>query len=285
MARRSSHALAVELAAGVRQLRRRYRKRLARCQKEFTETTVHELRIETRRMLALLDLLRELDLGDELKRLRKIFKRRLDAFDPLRDAHVQLQMLKPLWRRFPEARDLDRWLRRQEKECSRELRHDVKAVRQRRLERRLQSLEKELRGVELRPPQVNAVVDQAFVAVERLRGKLRRHHPASIHRLRVAFKRFRYTCELLATLLPGLTRKRLRAMRDFQGRAGRIQDLTVLRRTLAQTAKGDPFARGELDTLDQHLRQEQQSLIDTFVQSLDALEDFHPDRLRTRPTA
>ena len=102
--------LARHLAESVRAARRRYRKRLARCQDKFSENAVHELRIETRRILALLDLLEALRCAAPLKKLRKTFKRRLDAFDDLRDTHVQQVLLKPLWKDFPEARPLKKHL-------------------------------------------------------------------------------------------------------------------------------------------------------------------------------
>src|SRR5215510_8859246 len=94
--------LAVHLAGSVRAARRRYRKRLVRCQKKFSESAVHELRVEARRILALLDLLDAVHFGDSLRKLAKNFKRRLDAFDDLRDTHVQRRLLQPLWRDFPE---------------------------------------------------------------------------------------------------------------------------------------------------------------------------------------
>ena len=101
MSKSTPAALAAHLTGSVRTMRRRYRKRLDRAQKKFSETAVHDLRIETRRMLALLDLLDALRVGEGLKKTRKIFKQRLDAFDRLRDTHVQLSLLKPLWRDFP----------------------------------------------------------------------------------------------------------------------------------------------------------------------------------------
>ena len=45
--------LAIHLAESVRSARRRYRKRLARCQEKFSEKAVHDLRIDTRRILSL----------------------------------------------------------------------------------------------------------------------------------------------------------------------------------------------------------------------------------------
>ena len=52
--------------------------------------------------------------------------------------------LKSLWRRFPEAREWDFWLRRREQTIIRRLRRKIKATRQGRWERRLKSLEKRL---------------------------------------------------------------------------------------------------------------------------------------------
>src|SRR6185436_17907080 len=95
--------LAAHLAGSIRTMRRRYRKRLACCQEAFSETSVHDLRIETRRVLAMLDLMRALHFQDSLKKTRRIFKKRLDTFDELRDTQVQLLLLKPLRRDFPEA--------------------------------------------------------------------------------------------------------------------------------------------------------------------------------------
>jgi hypothetical protein len=57
MQTRLSTGLALHLAERARALRRRYRKRLERCRKRYSESAVHELRIDTRRLLTLLDLL------------------------------------------------------------------------------------------------------------------------------------------------------------------------------------------------------------------------------------
>ena len=102
---------------------------------------MQDLRIETRRLLAMLDLLDALRVGDSLKKTRKEFKKRLDAFDELRDTHVQLSLLKPLCRDFPEAREFDLLLLGREKDLISQLHHDIEAVKQARLERRLKALE------------------------------------------------------------------------------------------------------------------------------------------------
>ena len=79
MAARSAASLAASLAIRLKAERRRYRKRLERCQRKFSESAVHELRVETRRLLALLDLMCALHNPGSLRKARKLFKERLDA--------------------------------------------------------------------------------------------------------------------------------------------------------------------------------------------------------------
>jgi hypothetical protein len=131
--------LATHLADSVRLARGCYRKRLARCQKKFSEKAVHALRTETRRILALLGLLEDLRPGEPLKKLRKTFKKRLDAFDDLRDTHVQLVLLKPLWCDFPEARELKKRLCKCEKRLVSELSREIQTTKSGKLNRHLKN--------------------------------------------------------------------------------------------------------------------------------------------------
>lgn len=281
-------ALAAHLAEGVWKLRRRYHKRLERCQRKFSETAVHDLRIETRRLLAMLDLLRALDFDDAVRKPRKALKRRLDAFDDLRDTHVCLALLKPLWRELPEARALDPLWRRRERELIERLQRKIKATKQARLQKRLKGLEKALRVMAPKTRRregqalVLAVLREAFGRVVELRQRIQRRDTRTIHRTRVAFKRFRYMCESLPPLLPGLTQEQLEQMRAFQTRMGNIQDLEVL--LAAVTAATDdgqvlPEVARRLRAL---LRRRRRDAIDQFLDAADELFTFDPLRL-TRP--
>jgi CHAD domain-containing protein len=285
---KSSTALARHLAKSVRTMRRRYRKRLARCQENFSEAAVHNLRIQTRRMLALLDLLGALQIRDGMKKMRKVFKQRLDAFDRLRDTQVQLSLLRPLWRDFPETRNLDIWLRRRERRFILDLRHTIKAIRRRRIERRLKDLEKLLRKTARagKSPMIKALaaaaLTDAYARVLALRRRIRHDDTATIHRTRVAFKRFRYTSELLQPLFPRLTRKRLRKMQAFQSLMGDIQDVEVLLTELAQA-----IAKGHMRALDgrrlqQELNRRRQELITTFMTAVTKIHEFQPGKLMRR---
>src|SRR5215831_11088211 len=231
--------LAVHLAGSVRTARRRYRKRLDRCRKKTSESAVHELRVETRRLLALLGLLESFHLDPSLKKLRKDFKKRLDDFDELRDTQVQLRRLRSLWPEFPEALNLRTILRQREQELIDRLAREIKAAGFERLNRRLKEIERHLEqsaGAATRDASgalAAAAARRDFARVAGLRRRARRSAPATLHRMRVAFKRFRYLNELLHPFLPRLTPERLDRMRQYQGAAGEIQDLEVLLARLA----------------------------------------------------
>ena len=276
--------LAGHLAESVCVARRRYRKRLSRCQKKFSEKAVHDLRIETRRILALLDLLEAFHFEESHARLRKAFKKRLDAFDDLRDTHVQRVLLKPMWPRFPEAREFNKHLRKCEKQLEDEMSREIKSTKSGRLNRKLKEIEKSLRQCAGNPPNDGSVsqsqlrLGAAFRRVVNLRRQIQRSKPATIHLMRVAFKRFRYTAELLQPFLPHYTPERLERMKAFQGAAGDIQDVAVLLvRIDIETRNGDLTAAC-VKKLRQELLQCEHRAIDKLMERIDELKDFEPEQ-------
>jgi len=275
--------LACHLAESVRKARRRYRKRLACSQHSFSEHAVHELRIETRRILALLDLLGVLHFGESLKKVRKAFKNRLDAFDDLRDTHVQRVLLKPMWKDFPEARELKKHLSECEKRLERELSKEIQTTKNGRLNRDLKQIEKVLRGCGKGASSARSeglarmILGGAYRRVVVLRRLIRRNHPATIHRTRVAFKRFRYMAELLKPFLSQFTNQRLARMKEFQAAAGNIQDVSVLLERLDKDIlRGDLKAAGLKNLRAELLRLELRA-IDSFMERIGELADFEPE--------
>ncbi len=274
--------LAGHLAESVRTARRRYRKRLTRCQEKFSEKAVHDLRIETRRILALLDLLEALCFAASPAKVRKTFKKRLDAFDDLRDTHVQRKLLKPMWTKFPEACDFEKHLRKCEKRLECEMSRKIRSAKQGRLNRCLKTLEKSLRQCASQTPtgagatQSLLLLGGAFRRVLIFRRKIRRSQPATIHKMRVAFKRFRYTAELLQPFLPDYTPQRLRRMKDFQDAAGNIQDVSVLLERMDKDVQHKEIKTACVKNLRKELVRCEQRAIDALMKRIDELKDFEP---------
>ena len=70
---------------------------------------------------------------------------------------------------------------------------------------------------------------EAFEMVMACYGRTGPRDLPTIHRVRLAFKKFRYMAEVLAKVVPGiLTDRQIRSMRSYQKRVGEIQDVEVL---------------------------------------------------------
>ena len=274
--------LAIHLASSLRDARRNYRRRLKRCRQKFSEKAVHDLRVETRRLLALLDFLEAAQFNGTPGKTRKTLKQRLDAFDELRDTQVQLQLLKPLWPEFPEAKPLRKLLRRHEQRLIKQTCKNVRGTRPGQLTRKLKQLEKQIRDVSATKPKTDdrriavTTLRDCFDQVAGLRRRIRGRDPAAIHRMRVAFKRFRYMSELLQPFLPGLTNERIHRMRKFQAAAGDIQDLEILLAKLDQFVQEREVPAASLKKLRGELSRRKKLALDLFMERIDDLFEFQP---------
>ncbi len=281
-------SLVDHLTESIHSGRRRYRKRLERCRKKFSPGAVHALRIESRRILALLDLLDAMRYRGSRSKLRKVIKKRLDSFDELRDTQVQLRLLRAIEPDFPQARAWAACLRRREQKLVRRLNRRVKSMKYARLNRRLKDLERPFRkcagvGSGGRSGALaSAALRRIFAGVAARRRKVHRDSPATIHRLRVAFKRFRYVSELLHPLVPDLTPRKLARMKTYQAAAGDIQDLEVLLARLAEAIDDGEVDSRASEPMRNELLRRRRRAIDSFTTRIDELDEFRPDGPRGR---
>jgi CHAD domain-containing protein len=263
-------------------MRRRYKKRLARCKRDFSERAVHDLRVQTRRMLALVELAGKLSPARPGRKLARSFEKRLKMFGHLRDVHVQQQLLEPLWPRFPGANRLKGFLDRREQKLVARLTRDVSLLESARLDRRLRKLEKALDAksrkisVAEMKTQMARVLNGSFREVSVLRRRVHSHQPATIHSLRVAFKRYRYLRELIGPLLDDAKRRSVDQMKRFQQSAGRVQDLRVLLAAMARLVRHRKISPVNLRALRHELQRQQAAAAASFVERLSDLDEFKP---------
>lgn len=244
MIHRKSANLQAHLDRSLRKPWKSFRKRLERCQGEFSEKAVHELRVETRRLLAKLDLLQQLESGGQADAACGFLKKFLDAFDPLRDTQVQALFIHAKLRQFPELDKFHNWLDRRESRLAKRIGKGIQRANIGGLRKAMAAVRNQIRSKFVKPrvaeKQLAAVrkgVDRAFTRVTELAGQIDPRDTATIHRTRVAFKKFRYMVESLQPLLPGVTRRQLRKMHAYQTRMGDIQDVEVRLTILDEFAK------------------------------------------------
>ncbi|MBK9924946.1 MAG: CHAD domain-containing protein [Anaerolineales bacterium] len=213
---------------------KKYRLELKRCRTEFSNEAVHDLRVALRRLLSLVELLNSISPRPRLRKLNRAFKSQLDDLDDLRDTQVMLAEISETVQEFPQLQQVQHHLESAEKRALKGLRRELKKLDLKEITRRVQKTRETLKDeadAALVEPILQSV-DDAFLAMKQKYERVDPPQPASIHRVRVALKNFRYMVEIIYPLLDGFPMENLNHMNDHQSMMGEIQDLEVLMQTL-----------------------------------------------------
>jgi CHAD domain-containing protein len=212
-----------------------FRTRLASARQRSTASAVHDLRVATRRLIAAIDLVAPLAPTGTPGGTRRRLKKLLDALTDLRDAQVQGMALRPMILEYPVLTRLAGDLREQRQKLLRSARQALVHVRIKREHAALVRLTEDiLQSYDL--PSLAAAGDvrvvaqaaQAYAIAATAVHKIRPHDTATIHRARVAFKKYRYAVEILGAFLPWADAELSKRMNNYQTRMGEIQDIEVL---------------------------------------------------------
>ncbi len=213
-----------------------YRAELKRCRAEFSNEAVHDLRSAARRMLAFIQLLNSLSPRPRLERLNRAFKDQLVEFNDLRDTQVVLAEISEVLEELPQLQEFEHYLQDVEKSLLKALRKKLKVIDlfdvSKRIRRMRESLKAEanLNG-ELILQTLQAVDEEYLVAKQRQKW-INPAQASTIHRVRIAFKTFRYMVEIIHPLMPGFPSENLKQMNDYQSMMGEIQDVEVIMQRL-----------------------------------------------------
>lgn len=263
---------------------------LRRSRTRLTEPGVHDLRVATRRLIAALDLAGAALPEGLDEHLRRTLRRCLKSFADLRDLHIQILNLNRLLRRYrivspmlTAARSKERQLM---KDAARVIaRFDTAEVGKEMTSvvMGLAAMAKSRAGVDAARAALMGFAAKKYLRVVQCRSKVVAPNPKTIHRLRVAFKQFRYTLEVLRPFLPELTSGQLKAMGELQDRMGEIQDLQVLIASVRDYALTRGTTRpASFLPLHQHLALERRALVDAFIAAPDVVNNFWPRAHRSR---
>ncbi len=278
---KTDQALGRHLAKTLAKLWRRYRRCLKSCKKECTVNSVHDLRVTTRRLLSLLDLLAPLMDGGAVKKFRKKLKQRLDAFDQLRDLHVQIQFIEGNLNQFPELKEFHAELERRVGKLIKECEARVSRWKTPSLTARVKVLKREIKscfGDSTRSRKaeehLRGGIDEAFVILLERRRHVDPVNAKTIHMTRVAFKRFRYAIEILRPVLPSVDKRLINSMRLYQQKMGGIQDIEVLLARMDKSVLKGRLSDAPLRMFRAELAQRQLQMINAFMKSADRMNRF-----------
>jgi CHAD domain-containing protein len=270
------------LAGSLRKQWKRYRKGLKACQERFSEAAVHQSRVETRRLLSVVELLEPLLSPGRVKKIQTALKHHLDSFDDLRDTQVQLSAVRKLRRKFAAAAPFHKHLRKREERFTRATRKRVKCIRTKRLEELMKACREEAKGwcavglSEEANELLRRRLEAAFRHTRQLQERIDPRQTDTIHRTRIAFKKFRYMIELLAEHLPLADRNLRDRMHDYQTMMGDIQDAEILLRAWDKFQQKNPVAPGAARRFRAECLRRRRRLIAAYLRSADRLESFWP---------
>ena len=211
-----------------------YRLQLKRCRAEFSNEAVHDLRVASRRMLAFIRLMNSIAPRSRLQKLKRYFKDQLDEFDELRDTQVILAEISETLRELPQLQGFQAHLQSGEKRLLKSLRKKLKVIDLFDVSKRIRRLRESLKTDSSKDLvlQTLQAVDDAFLITKRRRDWVNPAQATSIHRVRIAFKTFRYTVEVAHPLLEDFPPENLKRMHDYQSLMGEIQDIEVILQAL-----------------------------------------------------
>ncbi|HZI81973.1 MAG TPA: CHAD domain-containing protein [Vicinamibacterales bacterium] len=205
------------------------------CRRKPARRAVHALRVDCRRLVALLDVLGHATGASPkaLRRLGKIASAPLGTLSPLRDDQVQRRRI----RRAGAGPGIDPLL---EHVLRREARHQKRARRALAgidLARADDVAQRVRKGVVRRQGSPTphdrtllllTAVDAAATEVRSRLARLDAGRPRTLHRLRVALKRFRYIVEIAEEVSPNVHVMAQPTLRSLQRRLGLVHDAEVL---------------------------------------------------------
>lgn len=253
----------------------KYNQELARCRAEFSEEAVHDLRVATRRLLALIDLIGVLYPGAQVQKLLLAFKDQLDSYDDLRDTQVMLLEVGQRVQELPSLAGFHKFLAKREKSLLQAAAKNVQTYKLNALEKRLAGVQKAMQKTEedaAFTENLFQTLDDVYASVLKRFKRIDPNIPPTIHRVRVRFKKFRYMVECIYPFLPNFPEANLRTMHDYQTLMGNIQDVEVLLSTL-NTFGGKKNGRKLSDAIEYYQNRHTQT-IQAYMEKKDELFQF-----------
>ncbi|TAL70293.1 MAG: CHAD domain-containing protein [Bacteroidetes bacterium] len=212
-----------------------YSKRYNSCIKNFSDDSVHDLRVSIRRFTALLKLLESLYPNEYISQLKRVIKQQLKAFSKLRDTDVQIGNLKDVIHKEPVLYTFYNSLLKNETDLINGIQESLPDYNIIEIEGLVlfirMELKKQIYANPVSENQIIMIAKQAFIRVFDLYEEANAEDLDSVHKVRLAFKNYRYLMEIIQTMEPD-TKYNFEAMKEFQTILGNIQDNVSLLRDL-----------------------------------------------------
>ena len=244
-----------------------------------SEKAIHDLRVNTRRLIAILELAKAVSGDGAIAKLQRRFKKVLKRMGSLRDTQVLLVNLSQI-QRGGLVGDFKRTLEQKERREIDGIRDELSRGRKQKLSKGV----KDVRGgfcnlqAKLGREKVHRSIDRVLSSRqnELLKAERTFHRSQPInedllHAMRIALKKFRYVIEAAQPLLDNSAKQRAKEMHAFQQLIGESRDVELLRTALEKWANKRGKVIAVAPALDR-LQQKRDSLLKKIFESLTELE-------------
>jgi len=244
-----------------------------------SEKSVHDLRVSTRRVIAILELAKTLSDDAETAKLQRRFKKVLKRMGPLRDTQVFLVNVSRIRQNGLIGKFKKTLLKRERREID-GVRDDLKSGRKQKLSKAVEDLRSDFdsRQARLGQPKIHHSIEKVLTsrANELLKAQRRFHRSQPpnedlLHEMRIALKKLRYVVEAAQPVLGESAKDRAREMHGFQQLIGETRDVEMLHTALEKWASNRGKKIAVVPALDQ-LQQQRDTLLKKVIDSLTELE-------------
>ncbi len=256
-----------------------YTYQINECHEHFSEEAVHDLRVCIRRFLSLNSLINQITPNQYFNDIKSFLKNQIKNLSRLRDAQVQILIVKELRLNFPELNLYYYDLLRKEEKLVNRIRENIDILSSDELEGNIFFLKlhinRFLQSEKQNFDSLKEIIKNQFESILKIKDNIVPENPNTIHRLRLAFKEYRYILEHLQGLF-NLSDKLIANLRKYQTYMGNIQDYQVLYIDISKFAK----KQGEIplkafESILLFIDEKKVGLINEFMNNSDMIYEFN----------
>ncbi len=228
------------IARALEQKWAQYEIALKQFQTKPTRTTVHDLRVAIRRLTAILDLIHKFIPQSNVNAAQERLNEQVSGLSDLRDIQVQISTIRKISKDFPELKKFYKSLLDDEEIHLKHSKQVTTPAFVNPLDSAIGRIKVSLnaRRGSIAPDKAQNIVEEtvndAFELVAKRLKELNPGEYATVHRVRLAFKPFRYLLETFYPLLSEVEVKHVRNALWLARVMGEIQDFAVLMKNLVE---------------------------------------------------
>ena len=240
---------------------KRWLKAYRNCSRHFGEPSVHDVRVQSRRLLSLLSIIALA--GQKTKQVSKQIKTTLRHFSQLRDIHVQTLLLQQFTDSPPLQLQAD--LQRKEKRLLTVLKADLKNADHSSIKRKLRKINRSSKN-KSSLSKIIRHVNEAFNNMIAHAQIGKQHDIAHIHEVRILFKKYRYSVEAISDIIPKISSMTVESMQKFQALMGDIHDLDILMGILNKHIDAHPKDKPRVQIILKKVTRKQKQRTDEYAE-------------------